>query len=245
MNGQKKLTIITVCYNASDVIEKTILSVLSQNKNLFEYLIIDGKSTDSTLNICKKYSEYLSIYSEKDNGIFDAMNKGIKLAKGEWIIFMNAGDLFYNENVLNNVFNQKFSDKIGFIFGDTYLNNSTKQKMTPFVFNKRKLSSMGICHQSIFVRTKLAQNNLFDLNYKVAADYNMIRKIYEAGWGYLYINTPISIFDTTGYSSQNRIRQLDEVAMICGQTQSITYHFQRFYLKFKLKIKHCFKHTKS
>lgn len=237
MNKKKKLSVITVCYNASEVIEKTILSVLSQDQSLFEYLIIDGKSTDATLSICNKYSQYLSIYSEKDNGIFDAMNKGINIADGEWIIFMNAGDVFYDKDVLSNIFNQEIPNDIGFIFGDTYLSKSKKQKMTPFVFSKRKLASMGICHQSIFVRTKLAKKHLFDLNYKVAADYNMIRTIHKEGWNYLYTYNPVSIFDTTGYSSHNRITQFKEIAKICSQNHTLNYFLQMAFLKIKLALK--------
>ena len=244
MNAKKKLSVITVCYNASDIIERTIQSVISQDQSLFEYIIIDGKSTDATINICQQYSQYLSIYSEKDNGIFDAMNKGVNIANGEWIIFMNAGDVFYDKDVLSSIFYQNIPNDIGFIFGDTYLNKSKKQKMTSFVFSKKKLTSMGICHQSIFVRTELAKNKLFDLNYKVAADYNMIRTIYKEGWGYLYTNNPVSIFDTNGYSSHNRITQFEEVAKICKQNDTLIYFLQMIFLKIKLALKQLINYRK-
>ena len=110
----QKISIVTVCYNASSEIEKTMESVLSQSYENIEYIIIDGASTDKTLelvnSLASKYnSRKVQIFSELDNGIFDAMNKGIKMATGDWINFMNAGDLFYNENVIENMFKFEFS----------------------------------------------------------------------------------------------------------------------------------------
>ena len=96
-----RVTIITVCKNAADSIEKTIKSIVTQSYPNLEYIIIDGASTDGTQNIIKNYEKQLTHYqSEPDNGIYDAMNKGIPIATGDWINFMNAGDYFYNENTI-------------------------------------------------------------------------------------------------------------------------------------------------
>lgn len=231
------VSVVTVCYNAETMIERTICSVLAQNFKDYEYLIIDGQSTDRTLNICHKYADKLSIYSEKDKGIFDAMNKGITKAKGEWIIFMNAGDVFYDGNVLQEIMSHNIPDDVGFIFGDTYIDRSSKMQMLPFVCNKHKLCSMGICHQSLFVRTRLARQYPFDLHYQVAADYNMVRQIYSNGWDFIYIPKPISIFDTTGYSSHNRIKQIDEVAKICNAESSVGHKLWKAKILIILYIK--------
>ena len=100
-----KISIITVCFNAVGVIEKTILSVISQTYNDVEYIIIDGGSTDGTLDIVKKYENYIAYWiSEPDSGIYNAMNKGVKYATGLYCNFMNAGDFFINEKVLENIF---------------------------------------------------------------------------------------------------------------------------------------------
>ena len=100
-----KISIITVCFNAVGVIEKTILSVISQTYNDVEYIIIDGGSTDGTLDIVKKYENYIAYWiSEPDSGIYNAMNKGVKHATGLYCNFMNAGDFFINEKVLENIF---------------------------------------------------------------------------------------------------------------------------------------------
>ena len=115
--GKNKISVITVVKNSAGTIEKTIQSVLSQKYENLEYLIIDGKSTDGTLDVINKYKENISyIESQKDNGIWDAMNKGISLAKGDIIGFLNADDI-YNENTLKIVDNYFNKNKIDFLFG--------------------------------------------------------------------------------------------------------------------------------
>lgn len=237
----KKITIITVCYNAKSEIEKTMKSVLSQSYDNIEYIIIDGASTDNTLEIVNSLvSKYISrnvqIFSEPDKGIFDAMNKGIEKATGEWINFMNAGDVFYNEQVIEKVFKSEISDNVGVIFGDTYTENGPF-KMLPFIYNPQKLCGMGISHQSLFVRTSLAKNNPFDMSFKVAADYNMIRQIYNQGYDFKRFDMPISVYDLNGYSAHNVIRQIDETAIICNQYHSFLHYKARLFKQCKCLIK--------
>ena len=102
---QPKISVVTVCYNAVNDIEKTILSVINQTYPNIEYLIIDGGSTDGTMDIVNKYKDKIDvIVSEPDKGIYDAMNKGIDRATGDWINFMNAGDCFFEKETVNSVF---------------------------------------------------------------------------------------------------------------------------------------------
>lgn len=237
----QKISIVTVCYNASSEIEKTMKSVFSQSYENIEYIIIDGASTDNTLeiinNLASKYnSRNVQIFSEPDKGIFDAMNKGIKKATGEWVNFMNAGDLFYNEKVIENMFKFEFSENTGVVFGDTYTEKGLF-KMKPFIYNPKRFCEMGICHQSLFVRTVLAKKYLFDLHFKVAADYNMIHKIYDAGFEFQYFNIPVSIYDMFGFSTQNVIRQVDEIAMICNVYHGFWHYRVRVAKQIKLILK--------
>ena len=117
-----KISVITVCYNAVDVIERTILSVINQTYCNIEYIIVDGNSTDGTMDIINKYRDRISIVvSEPDNGVYDAMNKGIGLATGEWLNFMNAGDSFSNESIIEDVFKSDIPDTTKFIYSDYFV----------------------------------------------------------------------------------------------------------------------------
>ena len=113
-----KVSVVTVTYNAADYVEMTLRNVVSQNYAHLEYIVIDGNSTDATMEIIGHYKEHINILvSEPDNGIYDAMNKATHLASGEWIIFMNAGDTFDNPSVLQNVFSRNIEDNCCLIFG--------------------------------------------------------------------------------------------------------------------------------
>ena len=147
------ISVVTVSYNAVSVIEQTIFSVINQTYPNVEYIIIDGGSTDGTVDIIKKYADKITYWvSEPDKGIYDAMNKGIELATGEWINFMNAGDSFYSFSILELIFGQTiFSNDI--IYGDTLFlapNLEYVRKTLPLDTISR---CMPFGHQSTFVNT--------------------------------------------------------------------------------------------
>lgn len=149
-----KLSIITVCYNAENEIARTIESVLKQTFNDFEYIIVDGSSTDSTLNIVNSYkSSIQQIISEPDKGIYDAMNKGIKMANGEWVIMMNAGDQFASNTVLDEIFSSYIPDSIDFIYSDVLVKNRNLWNICPMDFDNG-----GLNHQCVIYRKKLHQS---------------------------------------------------------------------------------------
>ncbi|MBQ4405981.1 MAG: glycosyltransferase [Bacteroidales bacterium] len=147
----KKITIVTVCYNAASEIEKTIQSVVNQTYPEIEYIIVDGQSTDGTMDIVSKYRDKIAIVvSEPDRGIYDAMNKGIKIATGEWINFMNAGDVFCDNNVLECIFSQEYGENISFIYSDNwYVNNGKKE------YAKHDHKKLSILHQSCIYKRSL------------------------------------------------------------------------------------------
>lgn len=228
-----KVTVVTVTYNAADCIEETILSVIGQTYPNIEYIVVDGKSIDCTLDLVNKHSKEISkIISEKDRGIFDAMNKGISYATGDWIIFMNAGDTFYDEQVIEKCFRNPIPENVGVVYGNTKT-QPRMFRMTPFLKRPNSLCPMGICHQSLFTRTKLAKRYQFDENYKLAADYKMVRSIYEEGWEFLFVDEFISIYNTDGVSANNPLNQLKEVARICHKENSFIFYLQ--FLKLELK----------
>ena len=202
----KQFTIVTVCFNCEQLIERTIQSVLSQNPDLFEYIIIDGKSKDRTLDVINQYRDRIDkVVSEPDKGIYDAMNKGIALATGKYINFMNAGDYFVDSHVLENVSNKRGYQDADLIFGDIVVEkygNKYIYKARPFYEHLPLHQSMGFTHQALFVRTELAKSHPFNLQYKMAADYDMVIQLYRENASFLYIDMPISYYDLNGASAK-------------------------------------------
>ncbi|TBR61422.1 glycosyl transferase [Westiellopsis prolifica IICB1] len=211
-----KISIITPVFNSEKTIEKTILSVVNQKlKSDLEYIIIDGNSTDNTLKILHRYLEEIKIIvSEKDQGTYDAMNKGINLATGDIIGIINADD-WYNDGALSSV-EQAFSKdpEISIVYSPikTYLDNryfSTyipgKLENLPFRFT--------IPHPSCFVKKEVYdQIGLFDLGYSMAADYDFIFRAYTAGYKFQCVDTVLASFALSGMTSQitNRLKLIKE-----------------------------------
>lgn len=222
MNPQ--ITVVTVCYNAEGEIENTILSVINQSYHNIEYIIVDGASKDGTMDIVNKYRDKIAtIVSEPDKGIYDAMNKGIKLATGDWINFMNAGDSFDNNEVVNNIFCNPETIEHDVIFGKWFLKNNQKlrlQNTFPFYKNESKFRGMGFSHQAAFVPVASARKYMFDLSFKLAADYNMIWKLYyEEHLDFYDCGLPVCIMDETKGATQVGYRlHLEEVCKVCGVT---------------------------
>lgn len=194
------LSIITVVYNGEAVLEKTIQSVINQSYDNVEYIIVDGNSSDGTLDIIKKFENKIDYWqSEPDKGIYDAMNKGIDLAEGTWFCFMNAGDLFADENVLKSVFEKKFSDEVKIIYGNPV--DGTEKTIKQHKLSKVNLFlERNICHQAIFSHRDTYDDNKFDTSYKIIADRKWLYKA-VCKYKYMYIDLPFCIYDQTGVSS--------------------------------------------
>ena len=218
------VTIITVTYNCENCLQETIDSIKSQSYQNYEYIIVDGKSNDSTLDIVNRNSCYISKWiSEPDKGIFDAMNKGIDIAKGEWIIFINAGDYFSDNDSLLRIFNNGNLSEYDIILGRTIYITShgivKEKKLFPFYKRRSDYKPMGVCHQSILVRKESLRNYRFELEYKICADYKMIKYLYDNGAKVYETDSYIAMADISqGFSSSNRKAQFYEVVRICGIT---------------------------
>ena len=199
------ITIITVVYNGEKYLEETILSVINQTYPNVEYIIIDGGSTDGTLDIIKKYEDKIDYWvSEKDKGIYDAMNKGIDLASGEWINFMNAGDKFYDEKVLEKIFLKKNIRNYKIIYGDvetTYDSFNIIHK-TGNLNNLYK--GMQFSHQSTFFDVAYHKRNKYNINFDLSADFLNIVSLYakEGVKVFYYISYPFSSVNTDGVSEK-------------------------------------------
>ena len=207
------ITIITVCFNASDSIEHTMLSVLHQTYKNIEYIVVDGDSQDNTLEkiqvIKKDYLDRdIKVVSEKDKGIYDAMNKGIRMASGSWILFLNSGDSFYNENVISEIFESYVDNGESIIYGKTVFYDAQNKKIENVRYSDYEF--MPACHQSIFTRASELKNNPFDLDFKITADFVFYYKLYKRNPKYLKSDRIISIYDTNGISRTQYINVTKE-----------------------------------
>jgi len=149
-NNTPLISIITATYNCADSIESTMQSVLAQSYPNVEYIIIDGQSTDGTIDIIKRYEKNITVFiSEPDKGIYDAMNKGIRASKGIWLNFMNSGDLFYSKDSIWNSL-KNIDDKVGFIYSDFYVLKKQQLKLINASYDKGI-----ILHQSVIYKREL------------------------------------------------------------------------------------------
>lgn len=216
-NKKPLITVITVVFNGENLLEKTILSVISQTYPNIEYIIIDGNSIDGTVDVIKKYENKINYWvSEPDKGIYDAMNKSLEKANGEWISFMNCGDLFFNNTVIQDVFQKKIYSDI--LYGDNILKyNWGNIVLTPDVLtNITKHMVFG--HQTTFVKRSILMEYKFDCKYKIAADYNLFFLLYKNGYVFEYIPKCISVFNAEdGVSSNNPIITFKEDAIVTGR----------------------------
>lgn len=187
-----KITVITVCYNAEREIEKTVRSVLNQSYANIEYLIIDGKSCDNTLALVEKMTDgadkTVQVYSEKDFGIYNAMNRGIMRAGGDYVVFMNAGDSFYDEDVLTRAASFIKDNGYAIYFGKAYIENRTNTRARFLDFSTDGKSYLDAllhtympCHQSIIAPLDCLKQNPFDEKYELRADFDWIVKCYRRG----------------------------------------------------------------
>lgn len=198
-----KVTVITVVLNAAPVVERTLISVLAQDYPNLEYLVIDGQSTDGTLSIIEKYSHGITRWiSEKDSGIWDAMNKAANLASGEWVIFMNAGDMFVASDVISRTFSGCKWAECDVIYGDGIYNYSEYRILERAPDIATLSDGAGFSHQSCFVKTALQKEYGFDLDEPIAADYDFFLRLHRAGKVFRRVDVVVSEFFFGGFSNR-------------------------------------------
>ena len=196
------ISIITVSYNAAATIEQTILSVINQDFVDYEYIIVDGGSTDGTVDIIKKYQDRITLWvSEPDRGIYDAMNKGIRYAKGEYVYFLGGDDLLFDNQVLKNV-NSYMMDKRTVYYGNVLFEK--RNVIYDGKFNLAKIVTRNISHQSIFYPKEIFEKYSFETKYKIFADYELNLKLYgNSSYSFVYIPLTIALFNDEGASGSN------------------------------------------
>lgn len=238
------ITVITVCRNAELLLEETILSVLGQDYPRVEYIIVDGASTDGTMSIVQRYASRLSFVSEPDKGIYDAMNKGLRVAQGTWVNFMNAGDTFADNTILSRIFGEGGAvnacagskEELRVIGGNT-LNVFPDGRVDEHRAEPAEVIPyrLPFSHQASFVRIR-PETPCFCLDYKYSADYKLFYDVYFA-YGqsaFLILDTPIAKYrqeESLTMNPQNQRKIKGEYLRI--QAAHKTRQWWKEYLKWK------------
>ena len=203
-----KLSIVTINWNNGPGLEKTIRSVLSQNYPAIEYIIIDGKSTDSSVTVIESYAPYISYWvSEKDRGLYDAMNKGLQKATGDYVLFLNSADVLSSDSAITNLLEGNNGEDV--IYGNIALelNDSLKEVKSNglVVFSKQYQHDLPPHPAMLIRRTLLNEYNGFDTSYKIIADVVLIAQIFsDKNIRYTYKDLSVTNFDMNGVSSSKQ-----------------------------------------
>ena len=225
-----KVTVVTAVLNDAGHIEQTILSVISQTDIEIEYIIVDGGSKDGTLELIGKYKDKISLLIiEPDRGVYDAMNKGIEHSSGDFVYFLNSGDVLLNPSILSKIKLEELKERNAIIYGNVvvaYGNIEALEKPRPFFNSKMKFKGIGICHQSMFFPGELIRNEKYDLSYNIAADYDLAYRLWRKGTVFLYKDITIAKYDWGKGISSNPYKLLDvyrENARVCHQQLNPLY----------------------
>lgn len=232
----QKISIVTVVFNRCEDLKKTIHSCINQTYRNKEYIIIDGGSTDGSVDVIKSYQNDIDYWiSEHDKGIFDAMNKSLKFVTGDYVIFMNAGDVFVSSHIIEDVFGKKeYSENI--VYGDSILHNkygylyrkngsiyARKANVEEYVFKGQQ-----ICHQAMFTKSDILKKVRFNLKYKLGADYDTTAKIMKfSPKSFCDVKMPICIFDDMngGASHRQLMKILNERAQMFEYKKGLSFYF--------------------
>lgn len=236
MNNKPKLSVVTVSYNCRDVMEQTICNVLKQTYGNIEYIIIDGGSTDGTKEIIERYRDRLAYYvSEPDRGIYDAMNKGIRAATGDWIIFRNAGDYFFKPTTVEEVFSTYDDQGEAVIAGGTRCFGQSGYRDKHYDGRGADVWQRAyISHPSAFVRMTVQKTHLFPTEYRIASDYYFFQQLVLEGAKIAIYDGLVSLFDCeNGVSSQQNLgkKEVAEIRERLGAPKAVVRKSMRIYWK--------------
>lgn len=209
-----KISIITIVYNNVKDIEYTILSVLNQTYQHIEYIIIDGASNDGTLDVINSYRGSIDVViSEKDKGIYDAMNKGLALATGDYVLFLNSGDELYDNNTIQTIVDK--GNNADIIYGETKLVDENRKIVgdrrhkAPETFDWKSFKyGMNVCHQAIYVKKEIASP--YDLNYQLSADIDWVIRAAKKAKSAQNVNTYVARYLVGGMSQKRHKQSLKE-----------------------------------
>ncbi|MCX6297099.1 MAG: glycosyltransferase family 2 protein [Bacteroidetes bacterium] len=209
-----KLSIITINFNDESGLEKTIQSVISQTVSDFEFIIIDGGSTDNSVNVLNQFADKITSWiSEKDKGIYDAQNKGIEKASGDYLLFLNSGDCLYNENVLKDFYNFSSNNHRKIIYGNANVLN--KDGSSYIVIPPQKIDinfwyASTLTHQAVFIEKKLFKKyGFYNTEYKFGADFDFLFNMFlKETSEFVHFDQFICNYDNTGLTSQDQYHKM-------------------------------------
>lgn len=236
-------SIVTVARNAAETIDKVIQSVAEQDLRDFEWIVIDGASTDGTVEKLTAHCNAMTFFvSEPDRGIYDAMNKGIAASRGEWVFFLNADDRFADPKVLSDVAARLSSiqDDVGLVYGDVIYTNGSRSWQRSFHWvSRRKLLHGDLCHQAVFARRRLfSSHGLFDATLRINADYDWLLRIFRDNVPTLHLERDIAVFFQGGAHTRDpefQRRERHDVRMrYCRRGTAVVGQFA---LRLELKIR--------
>lgn len=231
---KRLVSVVTICRNMRDDLRLTADSVLRQRGVDLEFHIVDGASADGTVEViraieaeCRAAGVPLRWSSEPDGGIYDAMNKGVARATGEWVVFMNAGDRFAHDSALAELLKSPAAEGADLVYGSTIVERdfgSLTVRPRPLAFLRRK---MAFCHQSMAVRTALMREHPFDTRFRVCADFEFVHWCHASGKILREVDTTVAIFDgAKGNSRKQRLRLDRECAAITGRDREVSWRLR-------------------
>lgn len=200
------ISIVTVCLNALQTIERTLHSVLNQTYPKIEYIVVDGMSSDGTYEVIQKFSDRIRIIHETDSGIYDAMNKGASAAAGEYIYFLNSGDVLKSANTITNIVKKLENSRPDIICGNVnYVYGKDKQVLRRYFKSHRfnmlcVAAGWSVCHQAVLCRTKFFGEKLFDTSYVIWADQELFAYLIRKNCSIKYVDETVCDFDAYGFS---------------------------------------------
>jgi len=226
-----KISVITVSYNAAPRIGRTIRSVIGQDYSDYEYIIVDGNSNDGTVDVIQKYEKYISRWiSESDTGIYNAMNKGVGMAKGEYCIFLNAGDMFYSQTVLSKVSGYLDGETSVVMGNQIYLKSDGRFSSYGRHWDsitERKLYFDSLYHQACFIRRSDLLAVPYDESLRMVSDWKeMLILFLDKKSRYLGIDVDIDFFFQDGLTSTNKTLGIQERKKVQEQYFSIEHQIQ-------------------
>jgi len=242
-----KISLLTVCYNSADTIKDTINSILAQDYEDIEYIIVDGNSTDGTIGIIQSYGNKVGKWiSEPDNGIYDAMNKGIALATGDVIGMLNSDDFYFDNQIISKVAAAFREEEIDAIFADLIFVDPENLNKTVRTYSSRNWNPERFgwgfmpAHPTVFIRRKFyEQFGLFETDYKIAADYEMlIRLLYVHKLRYRYLPLTMVKMRQGGVSSRglkSNVILNSEIIRACRK-HGIRTNTIKIYSKYIVKV---------